>query len=85
MSKLSFRMAIALSALGLLVLAATFATEVRAQPPAVDPAATQSLQRMIDYVGSLQDAPPHRSVAWSTITAEVTSIAPCFKGTVLFM
>ena len=54
MTKLTFRMAVVFSALGLLVLAATFATDVRAQLPAVDPSATQILERMTDYVGSLQ-------------------------------
>jgi len=59
MRKLTFRMAMALSALGLLVLAATFATEVRAQPPAVDLAATQILQRMTDYLGGLKQFSVH--------------------------
>jgi hypothetical protein len=47
-------MAAVLFALGLLALLATAATEVRAQAPAVDPAATKILQRMTDYVGSLR-------------------------------
>jgi hypothetical protein len=41
-------------ALGLLALPATLATEVRAQAPTVDPAATKILQRMTEYVGSLK-------------------------------
>jgi hypothetical protein len=45
-------MAVALFALGVLALSATVCTEVRAQ--AVDPAAPQTLQRMTDYLGSLQ-------------------------------
>jgi hypothetical protein len=36
-------------ALGLLALPATLATEVRAQAPTVDPAATKILQRMTEY------------------------------------
>ena len=54
MNTLNFRKATALFALGVLVLSATIATGVRAQSPAVDPAATQILHRMTDYVGSLQ-------------------------------
>ena len=54
MNTLNFRKAAALFALGVLVLSATIATGVRAQSPAVDPAATQILHRMTDYVGSLQ-------------------------------
>ncbi len=59
MRKLTFRMTMALSALWLLVLVAAFATEVRAQAPAVDPAATQILQRMTAYLGSLQKFSVH--------------------------
>ena len=59
MNKLTFRMAMALPALGLLVLAAAFATEVGAQPPAVDPAATQILERMTTYLGNLQQFSVH--------------------------
>ena len=50
----NFRMALALFALGVLALVATVSTEVRAQAAAVDPAATRILQRMTDYLGSLQ-------------------------------
>ena len=59
MSTLNFRMAAALFALGTLALSATLATEVRAQAPAVDPAATQILQRMTDYLGGLQQFSVH--------------------------
>ena len=52
MSRSNFRMAVALFALGVLALSATVSTEVRAQ--AVDPAATQILQQMTDYLGSLK-------------------------------
>ncbi len=41
-------------ALGVLALLATVSTEARAQKPAVDPAATQILKRMTDYLGGLQ-------------------------------
>jgi hypothetical protein len=40
--------------LGVFALSATVCTEVQAQPPAVDPAATKILKRMTDYVGSLK-------------------------------
>ena len=55
MSKLKVRMAAAASlALGMLALSAPVTTEVRAQAPAADPAATQILKRMTDYLGSLR-------------------------------
>jgi hypothetical protein len=47
-------MAAALFAVGVFTLSATVSTEVRAQAPAVDPAATKILKRMTDYVGSLK-------------------------------
>ena len=59
MSKLNFKIAAALFALGVLALSATISTEVRAQTPTVDPAATQILQRMTDYLGSLQQFSVH--------------------------
>lgn len=54
MAAVNFRMAAVWFALGALALAATGSTEVRAQAPAVEPAATRLLQRMTDYLGSLQ-------------------------------
>lgn len=54
MIKLNFRRVPTLLSLGLLALALTFSTAVWAQPPAVDPAATQILKQMTDYVGSLK-------------------------------
>ena len=54
MRKLSFRRTTALFALGVLTLWASGFTVVRAQTPAVDPAATEILQRMTDYLGSLK-------------------------------
>ena len=49
-----FRMTAAWFALAVLTLSVSFATQTRAQAPAVDPAATQILQRMTDYLGSLK-------------------------------
>jgi hypothetical protein len=54
MNTLRGRMAAASLALAMLALSALMATEVRAQTPAVDPAATQILKRMTDYLGSLR-------------------------------
>jgi hypothetical protein len=59
MKTLNFRMAALLSALGVLTLLATVNTEVRAQAPTVDPAATQILRRMTDYLGSLKQFSVH--------------------------
>jgi len=52
-------MAAAWFALGVLALSATVCPEVRAQAVAVDPAATQILKRMTDYLGSLQKFSVH--------------------------
>jgi hypothetical protein len=54
-----FRKAVALLAFGVLALSAAVATEVRAQAPAVDPAATKILKRMTDYLGSLKQFSVH--------------------------
>jgi len=59
MSKLNFRITVVLFALGVLALVATVSTEIRAQATAVDPAATQILQRMTEYLGSLQQFSVH--------------------------
>jgi hypothetical protein len=59
MRTLNFRKAAALFALGVLALLATVSTEVRAQASAVDPAATQILKRMTDYIGSLRQFSVH--------------------------
>jgi hypothetical protein len=45
--------------LAAIALSATLSTEVRAQTLAVDPAATQILKRMCDYVGSLKQFSVH--------------------------
>lgn len=58
MSKLYFKIA-ALFALAVLVLVAAASTEVRAQTPAADPAATRILQRMTEYLGSLGQFSAH--------------------------
>jgi hypothetical protein len=54
MNRLNFRKAAALFAVGVLALSAAVSTEVGAQAPAVDPAATKILKRMTDYLGSLK-------------------------------
>jgi len=54
MKILNFRMATALFVLGVFALSATVSTEVRAQAPALDPAATKILKRMTDYTGGLK-------------------------------
>ena len=59
MSKLNFRLSTVSFALGVLTLAATVSMDVRAQTPAVDPAATQILKRMTDYLGGLQKFSVH--------------------------
>ena len=59
MRTFKFRIATVLFVLGILALSATVSTEVRAQAPAVDPAAVQILQRMTDYLGSLKQFSVH--------------------------
>ena len=59
MKTLKFMMTTALFALGVLALSVTVSTEVRAQASAVDPAATQILKRMTDYLGSLKQFSVH--------------------------
>ena len=54
MGTLSIRMAPVRFALGVLALWATVATEVRAQAPAVDPAAVQKLKQMTEFLDGLQ-------------------------------
>jgi hypothetical protein len=58
MRRLNLRMAAAILVLGVLTLLATVNTEVRAQA-AVDPAATQILKRMTDYLGGLKQFTVH--------------------------
>src|SRR3990172_9967715 len=62
MTALSSRMVPALFALGALALSAIISTEVRAQAPAVDPAAVQILKRMTDYLGSLKQFSMHTQI-----------------------
>jgi hypothetical protein len=59
MARVNYRIASALIALGALALSATVSTDVWAQAPAVDPAATQILKRMTDYLGSLKQFSVH--------------------------
>lgn len=59
MTIVNFKMTRAWFALGVLVLSASLCTEIRAQAPAVDPAATQILRRMTNYFGSLQQFSAH--------------------------
>lgn len=54
MRKSKFRKATTLLALGVFALAVAISTEVRAQEPVVDPAATQILKRTTDYLGGLE-------------------------------
>ena len=59
MNTLNLRTTVAVFALGALALVAIVATEIQAQAPAVDPAATGILKRMTDYVGSLKKFSVH--------------------------
>jgi hypothetical protein len=59
MSTLKVRTLGVLVAFGALALSAIVVAEVRAQTPAVDPAATQILKRMTDYLGSLKQFSVH--------------------------
>ena len=59
MNRLKFRTAVTLIALVVLALSATFSTAVRAEAQAVDPAATEILKRMSDYLGSLKQFSVH--------------------------
>lgn len=54
MAAVPYRMMAAWFALGALALAAAVSTEVRAEATAVDPAATQLLKRMTNYLGNLK-------------------------------
>ncbi len=55
----NIRMTAALFALVVLALLVSVSPEVRAQAPAVDPAATQILKRMTDYLGGLKQFSVH--------------------------
>jgi hypothetical protein len=59
MRTLNFSKTAVLFALGVIVLWPAVSAEVRAQAPAVDPAATQILNRMTDYLGSLKQFSVH--------------------------
>lgn len=62
MTALNPRTVRALLALGAIALSAILSTQARAQAPAVDPAATQALKRMTDYLGSLKQFSVHTQV-----------------------
>ncbi len=59
MSAVNLRMPGVALVLGVLALSMTLSTQVRAQPPAVDPAATQILQRMTEYLDGLTQFSVH--------------------------
>ena len=59
MNVLRFKTAVSMIVLFVLALSATFSTEVRAEAQAVDPAATEILKRMSDYLGSLKQFSVH--------------------------
>jgi hypothetical protein len=60
MTRVKARMASTLFVLGVLALSVTVASsQVNAQTAALDPVATQSLQRMTDYLGSLKQFSVH--------------------------
>jgi hypothetical protein len=54
MKTFKFRMTSAWLALAVLTLFVTATTDIQAQTPAVDPAATQILRKMTDYLGGLE-------------------------------
>ena len=54
MNIFKYKTAVTLFALMIFVLSATVSTEVRAEAQTVDPAATEILKRMTDYLGSLK-------------------------------
>jgi predicted PurR-regulated permease PerM len=54
MTSVNSRVASALFVLGVVALSVTVAPQVSAQTAAVDPVATQTLQRMTDNLGSLK-------------------------------
>ena len=55
----NFRMALSLFSLAVFALSAVVCTEARAQTPTVDPAATQILQKMTDYLGGMKQFSVH--------------------------
>lgn len=59
MNVLRYRTAASMIVLVVLALSLTFFTEVRAEAQAVDPAATEILKRMSDYLGSLKQFSVH--------------------------
>ena len=59
MNVLRFKTVVSMIVLIVLALSVTFSTEVRAEAQAVDPAATEILKRMSDYLGSQKQFSVH--------------------------
>ena len=59
MKKFKFRMTAAWFALAVFILFVIVSTEIQAQTPAVDPAATKILKKMTDYLGGLKQFSVH--------------------------
>jgi len=59
MNRLKFNMAVVWFAIGVLALSVTLPTGARAHTPSVDPAATQMLRQMTDYLGSVHTFSVH--------------------------
>jgi len=59
MNMLKFKTVVPLILLVVLTMSVTIFTETRAQTPAVDPAATEILKRMTNYLGSLKQFSVH--------------------------
>lgn len=67
MVAMNSRLAAALFGLGLLAVSGMACVEVRAQTPAVDPAATQILKRMGDYLSGLKQFSVHTHNNWEDL------------------
>jgi hypothetical protein len=55
----NFRITVALFSLAVFILSAAVSIELRAETPGVDPAATQILKKMTDYLGSVEKFSVH--------------------------
>jgi len=69
MSPLNFRRAALLFLAAVVALSITVSPKVRAQAPAVDPAATQILQRMTGYLGGVQQFSAHTQNTYEDLLA----------------
>ena len=74
MAKSNRRLAADWLTLMVLALAATVATDTRAQAPAVDPAATKILKRMTDYLGGLKAFSAHTQNTIEDLVAPGTRV-----------